>query len=179
MSKYLEVAQQYINPANPFSNKMNQTRSTVTKQVSKMSETFTSDISKAEVPVIERLQENMQKEDPLLKNKFSFYNSAITLNLDDRVQILKDDVINYYRGRLVQLEEYTGLLESESHFFKERSQKYHGKLIVCKEKIKELHQRIRHHITNHQRERLEELRAEREKYKQLKAESEATIKQCK
>ena len=66
-----------------------------------MSETFTSDISKAEVPVIERLQENMQKEDPLLKNKFSFYNSAITLNLDDRVQILKDDVINYYRGRLV------------------------------------------------------------------------------
>ena len=114
-----------------------------------MSETFTSDISKAEVPVIERLQESMQREDPMLKDKFSFFNSAISLNLDDRIAILKDDVINYYRGRLVQLEEYTGLIESESNFYKERSQRYHGKLIVSKEKIKDLHQRIRHHIANH------------------------------
>ena len=46
---------------------------------------------------------------------------------------MKDEVVNYYRGRMVMLEEYTGLVEQESNFFKQRSVKYYGKLIVCKE----------------------------------------------
>ena len=35
----------------------------------------------------------------------------VNMNLDDRIAILKDNVINYYRGRMIQLEEYVGLLE--------------------------------------------------------------------
>jgi len=52
-------------------------------------------------------------------------------------------------------------------------------VIVGKEKIKELHKRIKHHIANFEMERLEQLNAEREKYKQLKADTSATLQRCK
>ena len=46
------------------------------------------------------------------------------------------------------MEEYTGLLESEIRFFKEHNGKLHGKNIVQREKIKELNERMKHHIIN-------------------------------
>lgn len=66
LSKYLGVAEQYLNP---FSTKQTRDRKiSGVSRVSKMSETVTSEFMKSEVPVIERLQEAMQKDDPLLKN---------------------------------------------------------------------------------------------------------------
>ena len=121
----------------------------------------------------------MRKDDPILSSKFKFFNSSVSLNLDDRVALMKDNTINYYRGNIVRMEEYAGLMEQEVRFYKELSAKYHGKVIVCKEKIKELHQRIRHHIANHQMERLAELNIEREKYRQLKYDSAKELHNCK
>lgn len=133
----------------------------------------------SERPIIDKLQMQMSKGDPLLSNKFKFYNSSVSLNLDDRVALMKDDTINYYRGNIVKMEERVGLMEQEVRFYKELSAKYHGKVIVCKEKIKELHQRIKHHIANHQMERLAELNVERDKYKKLKYESAKELHNCK
>ena len=50
----------------------------------------------------------------------------------------------------MELEEYAGLLESENRYFKERNAKLHAYNIVCKGKIKELSQRIKHHLAHFQ-----------------------------
>ena len=48
-----------------------------------------------------------------------------------------------------------------------------------KEKIKELNQRIRHHLAHSQQEFLKSLNRERGKYKELEKESERVLNQCK
>lgn len=63
--------------------------------------------------------------DPLLQGQFSFYNSHFKVNTEDMIPVLKDQVVNYYQGRQIQLEEYVGVLESENRFFKERNGKLH------------------------------------------------------
>lgn len=52
--------------------------------------------------------------------------------------ILKNEVVNYYQGRQIQMEEYLGVLETEIAFFKQRNGKLRGKNICLSEKIKEL-----------------------------------------
>ena len=89
-----------------------------------------------------------------MKNQFSFFSSHLKVNTGDMVPVLKDQMVNYYQGRQIQLEEYVGVLESENRFFKERNGKLHCEIIVNKEKIKELHQRIKYHLTYSSKERL-------------------------
>ena len=57
----------------------------------------------------------------------------------------------------MQLEEYAGLLESENRYYRERNAKLHKYNIVCKEKIKELSQRIIHHLAHFQEEKKADL----------------------
>ena len=74
-------------------------------------------------------------------------------------------MVTYYQGRQIQLEEYTGLLESENRFFKERNARLHGKNIVFREKVKELNLRLRHHLAHFERGRMEAVEIERDRYR--------------
>ena len=88
-------------------------------------------------------------------------------------------MVTYYQGRQIQLEEYTGLLESENRFFKERNARLHGRNIVCREKIKELNLRLRHHLSHFERGRREAVAVERGRYRELKVSSDDALRQCK
>ena len=83
-------------------------------------------------------------------SQFGFFDTHLAIRAEDRVPILKDKYVNYYQGKKVELEEYAGLLESENRYFKERNAKLHAYNIVCKGKIKELSQRIKHHLAHFQ-----------------------------
>ena len=54
----------------------------------------------------------MSQNDPLMANSFRFYGSSISANKADCVAVLKSELVNYYQGCQVSLEEYCGLLES-------------------------------------------------------------------
>lgn len=90
--------------------------------------------------LLEEINQHAQQNivDPLLQKQFGFYNTHVVTNAEDRVGILKNNVVNYYQGRQVQMEEYLGLLEAEIDFFKRRNAKLQGKNICLSEKIKEL-----------------------------------------
>ena len=50
---------------------------------------------------------------------------------------------------------------------------------MLKEKIKELNQRIKHHLTYSQQDRLEAIKNERQKFKELESSSSYKLNQCK
>jgi len=56
---------------------------------------------KPEITLYEQIQTDLKSSDILLAKQFNFYNSHITTNVEDKVGILKDHVVNYYQGRQI------------------------------------------------------------------------------
>ena len=56
---------------------------------------------KPETTLYEQIQTDLKSSDILLAKQFNFYNSHITTNVEDKVGILKDHVVNYYQGRQI------------------------------------------------------------------------------
>ena len=99
----------------------------------------------------ETIEAFMKKEDPLstlvesepfLKNPFNFYSSHITQSLNDRENVVRSELINYYKSIIKELQQRLFTREKEIKASSEMNNYYISQINEMSGRIKELNANI-------------------------------------
>ena len=66
----------------------------------------------------------VQEVEPLLKEPFNLYGSHLSLAQRDRVALVQRELIQTYKAKIFEQDDYIGVLKSEREYFKNKNAKY-------------------------------------------------------
>ena len=65
-----------------------------------------------------------------MKKQFSFYGTHLWSTVQDRIQVLTNEIVQYYQGKLVEQDQYVGIAESLLNYYRGVATKQEQELIV-------------------------------------------------
>ena len=110
----------------------------------------------------------MESIEPLFKEPYSLYSSHLSLNQEDRVSLVHRDLIQGYKAKIYEQDDYIEVLRSESAYFMNANAKLVLKNYGLEREIEELKKQIENNMKFGNARLRDAIREERMKFNEMK-----------